>query len=114
VAFRQRLQATVARAWRPSGTARQLLAVVADGDRTPLLGRITAPTHVLHGEEDPLVPLACGEDLARRIAGATLDRVPGMGHDLPVPLMPRLAEGVAAVAARARMPRAQTALNGKK
>ncbi len=100
VAFRARLAATVARAWRPAGSARQLLAIVADGDRTPLLGRITAPTHVVHGADDPLVPPACGEDLARRIAGATLDLVPGMGHDLPEPLLPRLADGIAAVAAR--------------
>ncbi|MBT9487225.1 MAG: alpha/beta fold hydrolase [Rubrivivax sp.] len=101
LAFRARLAATVARAWRPAGSARQLLAIVADGDRTPLLGRITAPTHVVHGADDPLVPPACGEDLARRIVGATLDLVPGMGHDLPEPLLPRLADGIAAVAARA-------------
>jgi pimeloyl-ACP methyl ester carboxylesterase len=101
VAFRARLAATVARAWRPAGSARQLLAIVADGDRTPLLGRITAPTHVVHGADDPLVPPACGQDLARRVSGATLDLVPGMGHDLPEPLLPRLADGIAAVAARA-------------
>lgn len=101
VAFRARLAATVARAWRPAGSARQLLAIVADGDRTPLLGRIKVPTHVVHGADDPLVPPACGEDLAHRITGATLDLVPGMGHDLPEPLLPRLAEGIAAVAARA-------------
>jgi pimeloyl-ACP methyl ester carboxylesterase len=103
VAFRQRLQVTVARAWRPAGSARQLLAIVADGDRTPLLARISAPTHVVHGVDDPLVPLPCGEDLAQRITGATLDRVPGMGHDLPLPLLPRLADGIAAVATRAGM-----------
>jgi pimeloyl-ACP methyl ester carboxylesterase len=100
-AFRARLQATVARAWRPSGAARQLVAIVADGDRTPLLARITAPTNVIHGSDDPLVPPACGEDLARRIPGATLDLVPGMGHDLPDLLLPRFAEQIARLAARA-------------
>jgi pimeloyl-ACP methyl ester carboxylesterase len=95
-AFRARLQATVARAWRPAGTVRQICAVMADGDRTPLLQHIVTPTVVIHGREDPLVPPACGEDLARRIAGARLDLVPGMGHDLPLPLLARFAAAVRA------------------
>lgn len=89
--FRARLRATVDRAWRPAGTARQLVAVVADGDRTPLLQRIHAPTVIIHGRDDPLVPPACGEDLAHRIAGARIDLVPDMGHDLPDALLPRFA-----------------------
>jgi len=101
VAQQARLQAAFQRAWRPDGTARQLVAVAADGDRTPLLRRIRAPTAVIHGREDPLVPPAAGEDLARHIAGATLDLVPGMGHDLPQPLLTRFADGIAAAARRA-------------
>ncbi len=97
----QRLRDSVARAWRPAGTARQVAAIIADGDRTPLLGAIRAPTHVIHGEADPLVPVAAGRDLAARIAGATLDLVPGMGHDLPLALLPRFAAGIASNAARA-------------
>ena len=96
-----RLQAMVQRAWRPSGTARQLLAVVADGDRSALLPLIESPTQVIHGEADPLIPVAAGHDLAARIAGARLDLVPGMGHDLPLQLLPRFADGIAAAAARA-------------
>lgn len=99
---RQRLEAMVRRAWRPDGTARQLLAVAADGDRSALLGRITAPTRVVHGEADPLVPVGAARDLLRQIAGAQPDLVPGMGHDLPLALMPRLAAGIAANAARVR------------
>jgi pimeloyl-ACP methyl ester carboxylesterase len=90
-ALRQRLQAMVARAWRPAGTARQLVAVLADGDRTPMLGRITAPTVVIHGRDDPLVPFACGEQLAAAIPGARLHAIAGMGHDLPPALMPEIA-----------------------
>ncbi len=97
---RQRLQESVARAWRPAGTARQITAIIADGDRSPMLGRLHAPTHVIHGEADPLVPVAAGHDLARKIAGATLDVVPGMGHDLPLPLLPRFAAGIAGNAGR--------------
>jgi pimeloyl-ACP methyl ester carboxylesterase len=93
--LRQRLRASVERAWRPAGTARQLAAVAADGDRTPLLRRIQAPTTVIHGRDDPLIPPACGEDLARHIPGARLELVVGMGHDLPDALLPRFAELIA-------------------
>jgi len=96
----QRLREMVQRGWRPDGTLRQLSAVAADGDRSAWLPRIRCPTHVIHGQADPLVPLACGQDLARRITGATLDEVPGMGHDLPLALLPRIAEGLARNAAR--------------
>jgi pimeloyl-ACP methyl ester carboxylesterase len=99
--LRQRLTAAVRRAWRPAGTARQLAAIVADGDRSALVQAIAAPTHVIHGEDDPLVPVAAGHHLASRIEGASLDVVPGMGHDLPAALLPRLAAGIAGNAARA-------------
>jgi pimeloyl-ACP methyl ester carboxylesterase len=91
----------VRRAWRPDGTARQLLAVAADGDRSALLGRIQAPTRIIHGQADPLVPVAAAHDLQRKIAGATADIISGMGHDLPAALLPRLAAGIAANAAAA-------------
>ncbi len=99
--LRARLQAATERAFRPAGTARQLMAVLADGDRTPLLPRIQAPTRVIHGEADPLVPVAAGRDLAQRIFGAEADFIPGMGHDLPTQLLPRLADGLAQNARRA-------------
>ncbi|CAD5366376.1 Alpha/beta hydrolase [Rubrivivax sp. A210] len=99
--MRARLQETVARAWRPAGTARQLMAVLADGDRSALLPLIQAPTQIIHGEADPLVLPAAGRELAALIKGARLDMVPGMGHDLPQQLLPRFADGIAAVAARA-------------
>ena len=91
----------MARAWRPAGTARQLAAVVADGDRRALLPLITAPTVVIHGEADPLVPVAAGRELARLIAGAESDFIPGMGHDLPLALLNRIADGLAGNARRA-------------
>jgi len=99
--LRARLQASVQRAWRPAGTARQLVAVIADGDRTLLLPRIQAPTRVIHGEADPLVPVAAGRDLVAKIGGATADFVPGMGHDLPPQLLPRFAAAIADNAGRA-------------
>jgi pimeloyl-ACP methyl ester carboxylesterase len=52
-------------------------------DRRTNAGEITAPTVVLHGADDPLVPVAGGRDTAENIPGAELRIIPGMGHDLP-------------------------------
>lgn len=93
--FRDRLRAIVARAWRPAGVGRQLMAIAADGDRTPMLSKITSPTHIVHGDADPLVPVAAAHQLHRKIRGSTLEIIPGMGHDLPLPLLPRLADAIA-------------------
>ncbi len=93
--FRQRLRASVQRAYRPAGVSRQLIAVAADGDRSPMLARITAPTHIIHGAADPLVPVASAHDIRAKISAATLDIIEGMGHDLPSALWPRLAASVA-------------------
>ena len=99
--LQQRLTASFSRAYRPAGTARQLVAVAADGDRSPLLQRIVAPTRMIHGEADPLVPVPAAHDLVRKIPGAVADIVPGMGHDLPLALLPRIAEGIVHNATRA-------------
>jgi pimeloyl-ACP methyl ester carboxylesterase len=72
----------------PAGVMRQMAAIIADGARAESLRQIRTPTLVLHGDADRLVALACGEDTARRIPGATLKVLPKMGHDLPEPLMP--------------------------
>ena len=87
--------------WRPSGTARQLLAILADGDRSELVRTIAAPTRVIHGRDDPLVPVAAAHDLVDLIPGAVADIVRGMGHDLPLALLPYFAAGIADNAARA-------------
>ena len=89
------------RSWHPLGTARQMMAVMADGDRTPLLARIQSPTCVIHGEADPLVPVAAGRHLVQHIRAAEGDFIAGMGHDLPLQLLPRIAAGIAGNAARA-------------
>lgn len=93
--LRSRIGHSVRRAYEPAGTARQLLAIIASGDRRQLLHTITAPTLVLHGADDPLVPLAAGRDTAQNIPGATLQVIEGMGHDFPEALMPRLAQAIA-------------------
>ncbi|MEO7335180.1 MAG: alpha/beta hydrolase, partial [Caldimonas sp.] len=99
--LRRRLHMWVTRSYRPVGSVRHLIAVAADGDRSPLLDRIQVPTQVIHGQADPLIPVAAGHDLAAKIRGAKLDLVEGMGHDLPVALWPRFASGIGAAASRA-------------
>ncbi|MEQ8799270.1 MAG: alpha/beta hydrolase [Salinisphaeraceae bacterium] len=87
------------RSYHPAGTARQLLAILASGSRETLLRRIRVPSLVIHGNADPLVPLAHGRHTAACIPDARLWVVPGMGHDLPPPLHGELAAGIAEHAA---------------
>lgn len=97
----KRLSMSVQRSYRPRGTARQLTAIVADGDRSVRLSQIKAPTQILHGLADPLVPVEAGRHLASLIPGAKIDLIEGMGHDLPMALWPRFADGISAAASRA-------------
>lgn len=98
--LRERILRAVRRGFHPAGSTRQVTAVAADTERAGELARITAPTLVVHGTADPLVPFACGQDTARRIPGARLVSIHGMGHDLPpgvverilAPLLPHLHE----------------------
>ena len=99
--LRRRVSLAVRRSYRPRGTARQLVAIAADGDRTSVLGRIAVPTQVIHGRHDPLVPVAAAHDLAAKIPGAKSDLIDGMGHDLPPALWPRFVGGIADAASRA-------------
>jgi proline iminopeptidase len=105
--LQERTQRGLVRAFRPDGTLRQMLAILASGDRSSRLPQITAPTLVIHGAADPLVPAAHGEDTAAKIPGARLAIIPGMGHDLPPALVPQMTELIAAhCAASDRVPRA--------
>jgi len=82
------------RAYRPAGVVRQMLAIGADSRRAEVLSGIASPALVLHGEADPLVPIACGQDTAMRIPGARFVAIPGMGHDLPPPVIEILLEHI--------------------
>ena len=91
-ALRERVLASVRRSFHPAGTLRQIAAIAADVRRADELPRISVPTLVLHGKDDPLVPFACGHDTARRIPGARFLGIQGMGHDLPPGVVERLLE----------------------
>jgi pimeloyl-ACP methyl ester carboxylesterase len=89
------VEKNVDRRWYPQGGARQYLSIIASGDRVEQLKTIKAPTLVLHGEEDPLLPVECGRDVARLIPGAELQTYPGWGHDFPPQLVPMLVDRIA-------------------
>ena len=82
-ARRARIRRGLDRSIHPEGVLRQLLAIAQGPDRSPILQQIRQPTLVIHGKQDPLVPIDCGRDTARKIPGARLLEIDGMGHDLP-------------------------------
>jgi pimeloyl-ACP methyl ester carboxylesterase len=98
-ADQERLRARVIRDFRrsfhPTGPVRQMAAILDDGDRSLRLRGVTAPTLVIHGAADPLVPVQGGRDTARKIAGAKLIEYPGMGHDIPLELVDDMADAIA-------------------
>jgi pimeloyl-ACP methyl ester carboxylesterase len=100
--LRARVVAEHARAFNPAGVGRQRKAIGADGDRTEELKRLSVPTVVLHGADDPLVQPIGGTQTADAIPGAELRIIPGMGHDLPEALYDTVVDAICAAAARAR------------
>jgi len=89
------VEKNVDRRWYPEGAARQYLSVIASGDRVEMLKTVKVPTLVLHGDDDPLLPVECGRDVARLVPGAEIETYPGWGHDLPGTFLPTLIERIA-------------------
>lgn len=88
--LRERIFAGLSRRYHPKGVTRQMVAIAADAQRAAELPKLQCRTLVLHGRADPLVPYPCGEDTARRIPGARLVGIDGMGHDLAPGVVERL------------------------
>jgi len=86
--------------FHPAGVIRQLLALLAAGDRRRQLMTIRVPTVVLHGLNDPLINIACGRDTAAVIPGAEFRAIDGMGHDFPEALAGEFASAILSVIAR--------------
>lgn len=94
--IRANAKATFERAFSPAGFMRQYAGVMASPDRRPKLKSIAVPTLVIHGVDDPLVPVEGGKDTAANIPDAQLLLIPGMGHDLPIELHAQLANAILA------------------
>ena len=83
------------RSFYPEGSSRQLAAIYASGRRTEGLSTLDVPTLVIHGRDDTLLPQSGGQRTAELVPGSTFLLVADMGHDLPEPLQPMLADAIA-------------------
>jgi pimeloyl-ACP methyl ester carboxylesterase len=92
---RRLVELNIDRRYYPAGVGRQYLAILASGDRVELLKTVKVPTLVIHGADDPLLPPEGGRDVAALVPGAQLEIYPGMGHDLPTALTPKLVDRIA-------------------
>src|SRR3954463_4663427 len=100
-ALRARAGASYDRGIYPDGTARQLVAIIASGNRKEALPRLDVPATVIHGTSDVLVDVSGGKATAAAIPGARLELIEGMGHDLPRQLWPRFVDLIVQNAERA-------------
>lgn len=90
--MRDRITASYDRNYDPAGLARQMAGIIASGDFRKVTRRVKAPTLVIHGSADPLVPVEGGMDVAKLISGARLEVMDGMGHDMPPRFLPRVTD----------------------
>lgn len=88
------LEKSYDRSYYPQGMVRQNMAILSLGDRTESLSSIEAPTLVIHGADDPLIPVEAGKDTARVIPGANFLIIDGMGHDLPTGVWPEIVTAI--------------------
>jgi pimeloyl-ACP methyl ester carboxylesterase len=70
----------------------------------PKLRALRKPVLVLHGDRDPILRVSAARATAKAIDGARLVVLPGVGHDLPAPLWPVIADEVRQNANRAHAP----------
>jgi pimeloyl-ACP methyl ester carboxylesterase len=101
---RLRIELAYDRMYYPAGFGRQLVAILAAESRTARLGGVEMPALVVHGQDDPLVPVENGRIVASAIPGARLLELEGMGHNLPARYWPVVADAIAETA-RAATPR---------
>jgi pimeloyl-ACP methyl ester carboxylesterase len=99
--IRRAAELSYERGYNPAGTGRQLAAILAAGDRTAELHRITAPTVVIHGTKDRMVRPSGGRETAAAIPGAQLVMIEGMGHDFPRAAWDRIIDAIVANTRRA-------------
>jgi pimeloyl-ACP methyl ester carboxylesterase len=102
-AVRAQSLAAFRRCHYPVGFQRQYAGILASPDRRPKLATITAPTVVIHGADDPLVPLEGGRDTAANIPGADLRIIPGVGHEMPAAVRDAFVAGILSAVARSRV-----------
>jgi pimeloyl-ACP methyl ester carboxylesterase len=82
------------RSYYPPGMIRQSLAVLKNGYRKSLIASIEAPTLIIHGDEDSLMSVEGGKEMAQLIPGAKLLIINGMGHDMPKEAWPKIIDAI--------------------
>lgn len=82
------------RGYVPGSGRRQFAAMAVMGDIRATLGTIRTPTLVMHGTHDPLLPIACGHDVAASMPKATLMALDGMGHDIAPLFYPAIVDAI--------------------
>ena len=103
--LRERTGQAYDRAYDSAGVARQLVAVLASGDRTARLRELDVPTLVIHGAQDPLVDVSGARATAEAVHGAELVVFDGMGHDLPRALWPEVVDRIGRLVERTEQAR---------
>jgi pimeloyl-ACP methyl ester carboxylesterase len=98
---RRRATRALDRSYCPEGALRQFLAIAAAPDRAPALRRLRMPALVIHGEDDPLVPVDNGRQTAAALPGARELIIPSMGHNLPERAWPDVLDALVEVTAKA-------------
>ena len=100
--LRQQVEESYERCYYPEGMARQTAAILKSGSRVERLERIGVPSLVIHGVDDPLLPVEAGKDTAATIPGAELELIPGMGHGLESGLETRIADAIIGFCSRVK------------
>ena len=75
--------------------SRHFLAILASGSRQTMLASVRAPTLVIHGSVDPLVSVEHGRDTANCVPNGRITVIEGMGHDLPLAVIPQVRSAIA-------------------
>jgi len=88
------IKRALSRGFNPAGNSRQLAAILDSPDRTEALSKLRVPSLVIHGEDDPLVLVACGYATAKAIPNAKLKIYPGMGHTIPSQLYDEITQQI--------------------
>jgi pimeloyl-ACP methyl ester carboxylesterase len=98
--LRARAETAYDRCYFPPGIGRQIIGIMASGDREDGLRALDLPTLVIHGSDDPLVGVTGGERTAELVPGAELLVIEGMGHDLPPVHWPQVIEAITTLAGK--------------
>ena len=68
-----------------------MAAILTAPDRSELLADLSMPVLAIHGEEDPLIDASASEDIINSVRNGHLEIIPKLGHDLPEPIIPKMA-----------------------